>query len=160
MKFNEGDLVIIGFGVGTIILSLLRLANIFQSAIAIAGFSIAGGLFVIGDFIKYCSEYLRETNKPKGAKILYFFFAFCYVSSPVISLVGFFFSMLALTSKNPKVMSESWARIGDFSTLFSMGLIFTLLIAKNKIVKRLESAINLENSKIHAEGDINIYVKQ
>lgn len=160
MKYTEGDLVIIGFGIGTIILSLLRLAELFDSSIAIAGFSIAGGLFVIGDFLKYCSEYLKETNKPKRSKILYFFFAFCYVLSPVISLVGFFFSILSFTIDNPKDISGLWGRIGDFSTLFSMGLIFTLLIARNKIAKRLETVINLENSNINAEGDIIINVKQ
>lgn len=161
MKFNEGDLVIIGFGIGTIILSILRLADFFQSSIAIAGFSIAGGLFVIGDFVKYCSEYMKESENHKGARNLHFCFVFCYVSSPVICLVGFFFAMLSLTLDDSKIMSDSWSRIGDFSTLFSMGLIFTLLIAKNRIVKHLDnSAIKLEKSKLHAERDIIINVKQ
>lgn len=160
MKFNEGDLVIIGFGMGTILLSLLRLFDLFQSSIAIAGFSIAGALFVVGDFVKHCSEYMEKEENPNFAKRLYVVFIICYVLSPVISLAGFFFAILSLTTDNHKSMSDSWARIGDFSTLLSMGLIFTLLIVKNKIVNHLEGMINLENSKIHAERDIIIKVQK
>lgn len=163
MNFNEGELVIIGFGVGTIALSLLRLADMFQSSIAIAGFSIAGGLFVLGDFIKYFSQYLERIKKTQWAKYLNFLFVIFYILSPVVALIGFYFSLVSFTITDPtsaKNMSDFWSRIGDFSTLLSMGLIFTLLVAKNKIIKRLDGAISIENSKIHAEGDIKIYVQQ
>ncbi|MED3909066.1 hypothetical protein P4597_07685 [Peribacillus simplex] len=156
MKFNEGELVIIGFGIGTIILSILRLADLFQSSIAIAGFSIAGATFVLGDFAKYFSEYMVERKKTKWAKFLRICFVLFYTSSPVIAFIGFFFAI-----DDPDSTSASWSRIGDFSTLLSMGLIFTLLIVKNKIIKHLEGiALSLDNSTIHAERDINITVKQ
>ena len=91
MKFNEGELVIIGFGIGTIILSILRLADLFQSSIAIAAFSIAGATFVVGDFAKYCSEYMDERKNPKRAKLFRICFVVFYTFSPVIAFVGFFF---------------------------------------------------------------------
>ncbi|HDR7824871.1 TPA: hypothetical protein QCY21_001451 [Bacillus anthracis] len=163
MKFNEGELVIIGFGIGTIILSLLRLAGMFQSSIAIAGFSIAGGLFVVGDFTKYFSQYAEQKKKTRLAKFLHVCFVIFYILSPVVALIGFNFSLVSFAIKDHTLannMSDFWSRIGDFSTMLSMGLIFTLLVAKNKIIHRLDGGISLENSTIKAQGDITINVNK
>ncbi|MGG3875122.1 hypothetical protein [Brevibacillus laterosporus] len=133
------DVLVLFMGIGIICTSILRLSGVIIDPILLTSLSLCATFIVLSDF------FLMDSN---GVKKIYW----VYNCAGILCIASAGLSITFLPHTDLlKVSPEKLAAISDFSTLFSLGITLSMLVArKNKRKRTVDKKAELDTNTIQS----------